>query len=78
MIVSARPKSNQDPSNWTYLAIAKEDINRKYSFIEIYCESPIANIAIPNIADITKLSKDCPAGYKKYYSYNMFLKKPRT
>jgi hypothetical protein len=71
-IVIARPKSNQDPSNWTYLAIAKEDIDRKYSFIKIYCESPIDNIAIPNIADITKFSKDCPTGYKKYDSYNKF------
>ncbi len=70
-IVSARPKSNQDPSNWTYLAIAKEDINRKSSFIQIYCGSPIANIAIPNIAETTKLSKNCPTGYKKY-GYNIF------
>ncbi|WP_310481407.1 hypothetical protein [Chamaesiphon sp. VAR_48_metabat_403] len=71
-IVSARPKSNQDPSNWTYLAIAKEDINQKSSFIQLYCESPIANIAIPNIADTTKFSKDCPTGYKKYDRYNTF------
>jgi hypothetical protein len=71
-IVSARPKSDRDPSNWTYLAFAKEDINRKYSFIKMYCESPISNVAIPNITDITKLSKDCPTGYKKYDSYNTF------
>jgi Type IV pilin-like G and H, putative len=69
LIVSAQPKSFEDPSDWTYLAIIEvKDGKRKDPFNRRYCRSETPNISIPTIAAIAKLSKDCPAGYKWHFN----------
>jgi hypothetical protein len=71
IIVSAQPKSFQDPRNWTYLAISKVDRsikNKDSQITNLYCESEKQNIPIPTSSELDKIDKGCPVGYKQHHN----------
>ena len=69
IIVSAQPKSFQDPRNWTYLAISKVERkirNQELQITDLHCESEKQNIPIPTPSELDEMNEDCPVGYKHH------------